>query len=158
MKLYLTAFLAFVMISAEIFSQGYRGRHAPRERFEEFEKMKIIEILDLEEESAVRFFARRNTHMKDQRALIEKRDSLLRSFYSKMKEPETEIAPEEYDQNLDTMFEIETELFQKRRDFYSSLDDILTKEQVAKLVVFEYRVMREARNIMQRKREEMRDY
>ena len=96
--------------------------------------------------------------MKDQRALIEKRDSLLRSFYSKMKEPETEIAPEEYDQNLDTMFEIETELFQKRRDFYSSLDDILTKEQVAKLVVFEYRVMREARNIMQRKREEMRDY
>ena len=158
MKLYLTLILAFFIITAEIFSQGYRGRHSQRDRYEEFEKMKIIEILDLEEETAVRFFARRNTHMNDQRALIEKRDSLLRSFYSKIKESETEIAPEEYDRNLDKMFEIETELFEKRRDFYSSLDDILTKEQVAKLVVFEYRVMREARNIMQRKREERRDY
>lgn len=43
-------------------------------KIEQLEKIKIIEELNMDEETALKFFSRRNEHRESQRALIEKKE------------------------------------------------------------------------------------
>ena len=116
-------------------------------KLEQLEKVKLIESLDLSEDVAVRFFARRNDSRNEIESLEANLDKILveieKTFNSKEKNSETK------QKQLVTEFYKTKEIVdQKRVQFIKSLDDILTTEQICKLVVFEKRFREEIRNVL----------
>ena len=65
----LTLLLIFSMVSAQ--NRPDRQHHRKfSDRFEELEKLKLLEILDLDEETAIKFFSRRNEMKKKITSII----------------------------------------------------------------------------------------
>ena len=52
----------------------------PLQQIEEWEKVKLIEVLNLNEETSVRFFTRRNEHQKRIREIFNQRDQLAQQI------------------------------------------------------------------------------
>ena len=120
-------------------------------KLEQLEKVKLIEALDLEEETAIRFFARRNDSRNEIDKLEKKSDDLLfeleKSFNSDEKNQE-----EKQKQMISEFLKMRESIEVKRNQFINSLNDILTTEQISKLIVFEKRFRDEIRNVLLEKR------
>jgi len=110
------------------------------ERFRQMEKLKLIEILNMDEETSIRFFARRNKNTEEIRKLVEQRDKLLQKLADNL----TNDA-DHYKSLTDKILQLEKAIFDKRAAFVNSLNDILNEEQIAKLIVFENRFKKELR-------------
>lgn len=150
-KLFLALFAIAVLTSIS-FSQQMKEKNMPnREKLEQLEKIKLIEALDLDEETSVRFFARRNTSKKEIQELEKRTDDIIfeleRSFNSeeKNKDESQKRLTSEILKNRESI-EI------KRNQFIYSLNDLLTTEQIAKLIVFEKKFRDEIRNVLLNKR------
>ena len=120
-------------------------------KLEQLEKVKLIEALDLDEETAIRFFARRKDSRNEIDYLEKKSDDLLfkleSSFQSNEKNQE-----EKQRQMISEFLKTSESIESKRNQFISSLKDILTTEQISKLIVFEKRFRDEIRNVLLDKR------
>ena len=139
--------MIILLSSTPLFSQS---KHSERERpfskrFEELEKLKLIETLNLEEEIVVKFFARRNK-LKNEIAELhhekEKTISLLEDLINDKK------AGLDFSSLLNKINENELKQFEVRDKFISSLPDILTQEQIAKYVVFERNFRKDVKNLL----------
>jgi hypothetical protein len=118
-----------------------------REKLEQLEKIKLIEALDLDEETSIRFFARRNESKNEVQELEKKADELIfeleKSFNS-----EDNNQSEKQKKLISEMLKIRESIEMKRSQFINSIDDILTTEQIAKLIVFEKKFRDEIRNVL----------
>ncbi|MGK9477864.1 hypothetical protein [Melioribacter sp. OK-6-Me] len=120
-------------------------------KFDQFEKAKIIEILDLNEEESVRFFAKRNEYRNEVRKLLEKRNDLVQDL-------ETNLEKKNQDKNyykkaVAEINSIDVKINEEKQKFYRSLEEILDAEEIARLIVFEYTFRRDmARKLMKRGR------
>ncbi len=116
-------------------------------KLEQLEKVKLIEALDLKEDVAVRFFARRNESRSEIETLENKVDDILveleNTFNSKDKNIETKQK-----QLVTELYKTKETVEQKRLQFIKSLDDILTTKQICKLIVFEKKFREEIRNVL----------
>lgn len=128
-----------------------RDNFKQKNKIEQLEQLKLIEVLDLDEETSVRFFARRNEHQKEIESM-EKRSSDL--FYQLEKSLKSDKGDTESEQKkivaelLDNKEKIEL----KRKQFILSLSDMLTTQQISKYVLFEKRFKEELRKILLQKR------
>ncbi len=155
MKKIILTLILLVTISMIDYGQIIRKphRHFGRgwAKMEQLEKLKLLEILDLDEETSVRFFARKNRHHKTQRKLIEQKDSLLSILNDYVEN--SERAEKNKIMNLvDEINGIEIQLAQNKKEFIDSLTDILSPEQIAKMVIFESKFRREIADFLIRKR------
>jgi hypothetical protein len=125
---------------------------AHRGRLAELEKIKLIETLQMDEETTLRFFSRRTEHMEEQKKLMDARREILEEMEIKFKNEEN-LSDDEYKANVEKLIQTEKQALDNRISFYKSLDDILTPEQIAKLAVFEFSFMKEIRNVMRKGRE-----
>lgn len=142
--------ISAVTISGQMKEHDKKGER-PFEKIEQLEKAKLIEVLDLNEEMAVKFFARRNEHQKSMRELMNNRESLHRDLEKNIKE-KTQKESYYLDQ-VNKIFEIEKQMSVSKQEFIKSLSDILNPQQIAKLTVFEFKFRREiAQSLMGRKR------
>ncbi len=112
-----------------------------QEKFRQMEKIKLLEALNLDEETAVRFFTRRNKNMENARKLIERRDKLIEKLADQLGNKN-----DSYKKITKEIMSLETELVENRSKFINSLEDILTEEQIAKLIVFENKFKKKIRN------------
>ena len=144
--------LVLIILASISYPQKMREKMMKNKgKLEQLEKVKLIEALDLDEETAIRFFARR----KDSRNEIDKKkkksDDLLfkleSSFQSNEKNQE-----EKQRQMISEFLKTSESIESKRNQFISSLKDILTTEQISKLIVFEKRFRDEIRNVLLDKR------
>ncbi|HEX9253045.1 MAG TPA: hypothetical protein VF870_12435 [Ignavibacteriaceae bacterium] len=140
--------VAVVLLNSISFSQEMRERGMKnRDKLEQLEKIKLIETLDLDEETSIRFFARRNDSRGEIQDLERKADDIIfeleKSFNSSDKNQD-----EKYKKLISEMLKIRESIESKRNQFIKSLDDILTKEQIAKLIVFEKKFRDEIRNVL----------
>ena len=122
-----------------------------RERLDQFRKLKLIEVLDLTEENALRFFAKLNEHENKMQEIQKQRNDLIDSL-------EILVNVNASDKTLEKMFdglmEIETKTMNERKNFRGEVKGILTTEQMAKFFVFERKFRSEVRDVME---EKMRD-
>lgn len=131
------------------FAQGFHGPERRDNRLIELERMKLIETLNLEEETSVRFFARRNEHQNKMKSLADARDSLLNNLASEIEnDGDDSLLKKKYDE----VFKLEGEILQERERFFESLDDILNPIEKAKLLVFEHKFRRELRKLLMKER------
>jgi malate synthase len=149
--LFLTIFILSGFVSASYaqneMDRDQPPRHPPLEKIEQLEKAKLVELLDLKEDEAVRFFARRKEFRKSQRELFEKRDDIVKGIEKKLRDG-IKQSDKEYKDQLNDILNLDQKIVQQKEKFFSSLNDILTPEQILKLAVFDNRFMHEIRELL----------
>lgn len=146
-KLFLILF-TLILLTSIIYPQQIQERKMKnREKLEQLEKIKLIESLDMNEETAVRFFARRSESKREIQELEKKTDDIIfeleKSFNTADKNQN-----EKQKQLISEMLKNREFIEMRRKRFINSLDDILSTEQIAKLIVFEKRFRDEIRNVL----------
>jgi hypothetical protein len=116
----------------------------PLKKIEELEKIKLVETLGMDEQTTLKFFARRTKYREEQAQLLMSIRTLIdqMSDLTKKNDSKTE---EELKKMMDQYQDIENTIIRKKQEFYNSLKDILTYKQIAKVLVFERKFKDEIR-------------
>ncbi len=139
------------LVSNFSFAQGMMDKphHHMRERFKELEKIKLLESLNLDEETAIRFFTRRNKFLNEQQKLFNQRENLVKEAENFLKEKN--LKDKDYDVMINKIKLVEDKLLNSRQKFFESVEDILTKEQTIKLFIFDYKFKQEIRKMLMKR-------
>jgi hypothetical protein len=139
--------LLTLVIGAGGFAQ--ERKHFAHKRLEELEKLKLIEILNMNEETTLKFFARRNAHKEKMESLNDKLTDKAEKIQNMVKDnpdkAKLKIAVKDY-------LDLEAKMTKERADYIHSLPDILNEEQIAKVVIFERIFREQIREIIFRER------
>ena len=146
-KSFMVLFVLFFLTSISFPQQMKERGMKNRDRLEQLEKIKLIESLDLDEETSIRFFARRNDSKNQIRELEKKAEDIISELERSYKTDDTNQA-EKQKQLISELLKTKGSIETKRNEFIKSLDDILSTEQIAKLIVFEKNFRDEIRNIL----------
>jgi flagellar hook-basal body complex protein FliE len=118
---------------------------------EELKKIKLIEILEMDESTSIKFFARRSEHQKKIEGLhktaklqIDQLDELIKD--------EKNSSDQVLKKSIDEISQIQENISRERQSFIKSAAEILTPIQMAKLVVFEERFRDEVSGILFKER------
>jgi len=143
------AIMLFLLLAPLLIAQPQR--RPPRERVEQYKKMKLVEVLDLGEEEAVRFFAKYNKHEKERQAL---RREMMETI-NQIERMVGENAPDpEFEKDFTRLQELERKLDGERQRFLKDLREILAVQQIGKLIVFERNFAEHVQEIMRKMRRE----
>lgn len=123
------------------------GKH--RERLEQLRRIKMIEALDLDEEQAVRLTVREKDFREKQRGLLEQRRQKLQDLRSLVEKGSDDNALRA---QLETLDEIGTRIVREKHAYILSLNDFLSMEQLAKMVLFEQKFTQEVRRLLEKSR------
>ena len=159
MKYLWCVILAFAIFL--IAEDGLAQRRRPRmegdrptpERLEQFKKMKLVEILDLSEEEAVRFFAKQNSHEDKKRELMMKRKEGVDDVEYMIRH---KSEGKDLQKTIESILKIDETIFAERRRYQDELRSSLTLEQFGKYLVFERNFEQQLRNAMKEMQRERR--
>lgn len=117
----------------------------PNKKFEQLEQLKLLEILNLDEDTAVKFITRRNKNR-------DKIMDVMRDFDTELDKMEKLLNSDKKDKNYSDYIEkcisYEIKITEEKNNFIESLKDILTNEQIAKVIIFERKFRRDVRDIL----------
>jgi hypothetical protein len=122
-----------------------------RAKFEQLEKIKLIETLEMDEETTLRFFARKSEHQKQQEEIQEKIKENINNLEVIFKSGRVATV-DEIKSNINEINSMQLQVEQNRADFINSLSDILSYEQIAKLLIFERNFKDEIRKLIMKER------
>lgn len=152
MKTIYLAVMILLFFSGINFSQ--RGKWQDEElkgKFEQLEKIKLIETLEMDEETTLRFFARKSEHQKMQQDIQEEIGMIIEQLEVIFKSGRVATI-EEIKSSINEINALQIQLEKNRADFINSLSDILSYEQIAKLIIFERRFKDEIRKMIFKER------
>ena len=139
---------ALILLTPIIYSQQMKeNKMKNREKLEQLEKIKLIESLDMDEDTSIRFFARRNESKREIQEIEKKTDDIIFEL-EKSFNTEDKNQDEKQKQLISEMLKNRESIELKRNQFINSLGDILSTEQIAKLIVFEKKFRDEIRNVL----------
>ncbi len=152
-KAVLLIFMLFILHTTSEAQMGDRppdgpdsNQHNGMKKIEQLEKIKLIETLDMDEQTTLKFFARKNEHNNKMKQLMDESRQQLDAIDDKLKEKP--VNEKELNSMIDKYFTYENEIGKERQAFIRSVSDILTVTQIAKLVVFEKKFRDEIRDIL----------
>ena len=130
-----------------MFGQDYhkKGERQFFNKYEQLEKIKLLEILNLDEETAIKFFARMNEHKNTQMNLLEAKKKYLDKIEQLL---DTNKPGNEFREIVEEINGIEIKLIKQKVDFFESIRDLLSDEQVAKLILFDYKFKKDIRDLL----------
>lgn len=137
-------FIYLIFMASILLAQDH-PRMKERNKIEELEKIKLIEELNLDEETSARFVARLNENRNAMREIQEKKMKLifeLEKVFREKEEKDSKYFVEKNKQILD----LDNELRSNKEKFLKSLNDLLTPEQIAKVLVFEVKFREEIKS------------
>lgn len=153
MLIIMLMFLASAFLSAQPEEPPQRAFGMYPERIEKYKKMRLIEVLELNEEEAVRFTAKYNEHHKNMRGILGARMKLV----DELEELLRQKAPEsEYKKYIDELFAVDQKMFNERQRFHADIRAMLTPPQTARFLAFDRNFNRELRRAMDDLRRERR--
>jgi hypothetical protein len=150
MKKVFLPFLITCLIFSSVIAQNRMrmGKDSkPLQRIEQWEKIKLIEVLGLNEDTAVRFFARRNENQKKMKDILDQRDGMIQNLEDDIR-GSSQISEAAYKEQVNNFLFIESSISKERENFLRSLSDLLTPKQIAILIVFESRFRKEIRETL----------
>jgi len=142
-RVFFILLLPFVLLNA----QGMRRQHNPAvlEKIEQLENARIIKMLDLNEEQSIRFFARKKEYTQKMQELLISRRDFLESTEELLKEDEKENQKKIRDK-IEEALELDTKIVKLKREYYKSLNNLISPKQILQLISFEERFRREVRD------------
>ena len=140
-------FLCLSLIATGEAQKRYQEREdrPPLDRIESFKKVRLLEVLNLDEATSAKFIARYNLRAEKMRAFERTRSEIVDQLEKQVASNASEA---EFSQTFAALAEQEKKMFEKRLSFISDLRDILTPQQVAQFIVFERTFNRDLRNIV----------
>ncbi len=141
--------VVLIVMSLTLYSQSDDKKKSTRhsKKYEQLEKIKLLEILNLDEESSIKFFVRRNQSREKIHQLIND----LNTVYSELEtllETEKESKSKYYDLLIEKALSIDKKIIEEKYYSLKSLSDILTKEQIAKVILFDRNFKKDVRNLL----------
>ena len=148
--------LSSIVIAQNRMRMGMGKDSKPMQRIEQWEKLKLIEVLDLNEEISVRFFTRRRDNQIKLKEILDQRDQIMRDLEEDIKSV-SQTSDTFYKEQISKIISLENNITSLRESFVRSLNDLLTPQQIAKLLVFESNFRREVRETLMRRGKEKPD-
>ena len=115
------------------------------ERIEQFKKVRLMEVLKMDEETSIRFFTRYNKHIEALRALQRDHNARIDDL-QKLSKSNAKNA--EIEQLIKDIGMSEEKITETRAKFLEELKDVISIKQVAQYVVFERNFNKNLREIM----------
>jgi hypothetical protein len=115
------------------------------DKIAQLEKIKLMEILELDEETSIKFFMRFKEHREKMRENMDKIDLLIDDMRTKIEDGVIDKNEILYKKLNEEFISLDNSGKKIRTDFIQSLTDLLTPIQITKLLIFE----RTFRNEMQ---------
>ncbi|MBI5214338.1 MAG: hypothetical protein HY960_01145 [Ignavibacteriae bacterium] len=152
MKLLNSLFIATLLTITCSFSQpggpgyghGQMREGPPPERLERFKKMRLIEVLKLNEEESIRFFAKQSAHEEIARDIMKERDKALDDLQELLTEENMKDVPK----LVDVIETSDEKLFRERERFRDEVKKLLSPEKFAKFLLFERDFNKQVRGAM----------
>jgi len=153
MNKYFTVLLLVCMHSLLFGQDGHFGPKDKEaaEKIFQLEKIKLIEVLEMDEETAIRFFARRSEFKKATDEIQNKIEEIIKNLEV------VDKAGKVYTENelityINDFNNLNLQMSQRRTEFINSLNDILTYDQIRRLIVFERKFKDELRRALFKER------
>ena len=127
-----SALIVFVFSSA--LGQEMPLRGPAMERVEQFKKIRMMEVLKLDEESSLRFFARYNKFQEGLREITVKRDGFIDQLAALRK---SNAGDGEYEKVFKELTSVEGKMAEERSKFLQELKGVVSTKQIAEYIVFE---------------------
>ncbi|MCS7229936.1 MAG: hypothetical protein RMJ81_06340 [Candidatus Kryptonium sp.] len=119
----------------------------------EFKKVRLLEILKLDEHKSVKFLNRYTKFSKDIEAIELERERIVNDIEIKLRKGDKEG----YDKSIQELIELEKKEYEMRSNFYKELKEVLSDQQIAQVIVFERNFRREFMDaVREMQRERMR--
>jgi len=115
------------------------------ERVEQFKKIRMMEVLALDEQTSIKFFAR---YGKYQRLLQELRRKQMQSLTKLQSLRKAMAADAEYARVIQELQTLEGESRDSKLKYIEELKEILTNKQIAEYLVFEMRFQQNLRELI----------
>ena len=147
------AAVSFVLIAAFVLNAQdiKQPNQGPLKKIEELEKVKLIETLGMNEQTTLKFFARRTKYREEQAQLVKNIFNVIDQMSDLTKNGDGKNN-EELKKLIDQYQDLENKILRKKQEFYNSLTDILTYNQIAKVIVFERKFKEEIRAALMQER------
>jgi Spy/CpxP family protein refolding chaperone len=121
---------------------GMRGEG----RLGQFKTMRLIEMLKLSEEDAVRFSVKSNAHEEKVRDMVKARNSLLDDIEKLSREKKE---GHDFQATTDKVLDMDQQIFAERVRYQGEMRKFLTPEQFARFLVYERNFGRRVRSAME---------
>jgi len=147
MKKLILLLVIVISVSVTLTAQGkHHRRNQVPDKILQLEKIKLIETLEMDEETTLKFFSRRSEHERE----MEKIHKAINEKLNKMEQivNSDNLQDEELKAAIEEVNLLHQRLNNNRADFINSLDDILSYEQIAKMILFERRFKEELRKAL----------
>ncbi|MGD1044657.1 MAG: hypothetical protein ABR936_04905 [Bacteroidota bacterium] len=139
-------FIFTLVISLNLSAQDQLPERGPAaERIEQFKKVRLMEVVKMDEETSIRFFVRYNKYVetlrtiqKDHNTLIDQLQMLSRSSANNA----------DIERAIKDIGMCEEKIAETRSKFLEELKDVISIKQVAEYVVFERNFNKNLREIM----------
>jgi hypothetical protein len=151
-KLFIVAALSFIF-TASILAQDIgrdermHKRRAPMKKIEELEKIKLLDVLNLDEATSVKLFTRKNQNRTKIWDIEDKINEDLQNIELEIKKGKDKDVSKIQKMN-DDYCNLSMDVEKEKMNFISSISDILTPEQIGKYIVFERRFREDIRELL----------
>jgi len=144
----------FVTVAAQDAQTPVQGKAA--ERVEQFKKIRIMEVLGLDEQASIKFFARYNKNLEMMKDLRQKQVQALARIQNLRKD---KASDNDYATVVSELRSLEDQVSQTKSKYIDDLKDVLTNKQLAEYLVFELRFQQNlrdlVRDVQQKNRQEL---
>ena len=140
-----------LIVSAAISMPGMAQENPPPgqgrglERVEQFKKIRLMEVLNLDEQSSIRFFARYNKYQELLRDLRKRQVQALGRVQALRK---SNAADAEYGKMVDELVSVESQINDAKSKYVEELKPVLTSKQLVEYLVFEARFQQNLRDLV----------
>ncbi len=131
-RLFLKVFALFIVASVVYSQPAFRAK----ERIAEFKKIKLLEVLDLDEKTSEKFLAKYNSAEK---AIRDKQDKLDEAILDLEYLVRKNSSKDEISKQTQKVLELQKELANTMFEQQKELKSVLNEEQFARYVIFENR-------------------
>jgi len=145
---YFIVILSFILLTVDTLPQNMRrGGMQSQKKINQLEKVKLLEVLELDDETAVKFFRLKDQHEEDMMSLRDKQDKILDIMEETLSEDESKKTSSlsklitDYKKN-------EMEMTDERDRFHKEIWNVLQPEKYARFLVFERNFRQEVRNLI----------
>ena len=132
-----------VVSAAQDFATPGQGKAA--ERIEQFKKLRMMEILDLDEQTSIKFFARYNKNLEIMKMLRQKQVKALGRIQDLRK---GKASDSEFGSVISELQALDEQINQAKSKYINELKDVLTNKQLAEYLVFELRFQQNLRDLI----------
>jgi hypothetical protein len=137
------AALICVTVAAQDVDAPVQGKAA--ERIEQFKKIRMMEVLGMDEQTSIRFFGRYDRNLDAMKTLRKQQLKALGEIQSLRK---SRAADREYAKVVAELRSLEEQVNQTKSKYLDELKDVLTSKQLAEYLVFELRFQQNLRDLV----------